>query len=193
MKKIVAFDKWLFFKINGTAGNSAWDTIMLFIRNPFFWAPLYIFLIVVVFEQWGKKAFAWLIFFLVNVSFTDFISSHVIKPWVARSRPCGDESMAGQVKLIASYCGGNGSFTSSHASNHFGIAMFIFITLGFIDNKWKYLFFIWAAAICYAQVYVGVHYPSDVIGGAILGCIIGWITGNIFNKNTGILPKNFKV
>ncbi len=190
MKKIEEFDKWLFLKINGISGNHLADTIMLLFRNPIFWAPLYIFLMVTVLEQWGKKAWGWIVFFLVTVSVSDFVSSHIIKPWVARVRPCGDSALLGKMKLVASYCGGNGSFTSSHAANHFGMAMFIFLTLSFLENKWKYLFFMWAFAVCFAQVYVGVHYPADVAGGALLGCGIGWITATVFNKNSGIIQKN---
>jgi undecaprenyl-diphosphatase len=68
---------------------------------------------------------------------------------------------------------GGFSFTSSHATNHFGVATFLFVTLGRFFGSWKYLIFIWAALICYAQVYVGVHYPLDVLFGALLGFAIG--------------------
>jgi len=88
---------------------------------------------------------------------------------------------------LVDHCGQNGSFTSSHATNHFGIAVFIFITLEKVWGKFNYLFLLWAAAICYAQVYVGVHFPFDVLGGAILGSCIGFAMGKYFNDKMGCI------
>jgi undecaprenyl-diphosphatase len=90
------------------------------------------------------------------------------------------------IRFIINYCPKSSSFTSSHATTHFGQAMFYFITLRHI-GKWWMLAFGWAFAIVYTQVYVGVHYPSDVTCGALLGCIIGWVTGKLFIKQTGML------
>jgi undecaprenyl-diphosphatase len=86
-------------------------------------------------------------------------------------------------------CGTGGGFTSAHAANHFGLAMFLFITLRPILGNWLYLFFVWAAIICFAQVYVGVHYPFDILAGAILGCLVGWGIATIFIKRNGPLIK----
>lgn len=77
---------------------------------------------------------------------------------------------------------GNGSFTSSHAANHFGLAMFLYATLKNYLGKWMLLFFVWAFFICYAQVYVGVHYPFDILGGAVLGCLIGYGTAYLLKN-----------
>jgi undecaprenyl-diphosphatase len=76
------------------------------------------------------------------------------------------------------------SFPSSHATNHFAMAMFIYITCSKFHSGIKYLAFFWAAAVAYAQVYVGVHYPIDVLAGATLGCWIGYLTGNYFNMRS---------
>jgi undecaprenyl-diphosphatase len=91
------------------------------------------------------------------------------------------------VRLLINNCSGGYSFTSSHATNHFGLALFLFITLQSVFKKWRYLFLFWAATICYGQVYVGVHYPLDVLCGAILGSATGYITGTVFNKKIGLL------
>jgi undecaprenyl-diphosphatase len=81
--------------------------------------------------------------------------------------------MAGQIRFLARYCGANGSFTSSHAVNHFAFATFVVsIMKGF--SRWFMLLYAWAFSIAYAQVYVGVHYPSDVLVGAFLGIVFGW-------------------
>jgi len=88
--------------------------------------------------------------------------------------------------MIVNHCSGGYSFPSSHATNHFGAAVFFFCTLRPYLKKWAYLFFFWAASISYGQVYVGVHYPSDVIGGAILGSIIGYLMSLIYRKKIGL-------
>jgi undecaprenyl-diphosphatase len=83
----------------------------------------------------------------------------------------------------------NGSFISSHASNHFAVATFIYQTLKFMSRKWS-LVFIWAAVICYAQVYVGVHYPSDVIAGALFGVIMGLMATRFFETQIGLVNSH---
>ena len=94
--------------------------------------------------------------------------------------------MIGYVRMLLNHCSGGLSFPSSHATNHFGAAVFIYCTLKKYLGNWSYLFFLWAASICYAQVYVGVHYPTDVLGGAIIGSIIGYIVALIYNKKIGL-------
>ena len=90
--------------------------------------------------------------------------------------------MTGKVRLLLEHCSGGFSFTSSHAANHFGLAMFLFISIVPLFKNYTWLFFIWAAIIAYAQVYVGVHYPLDVIAGAMIGLAVGKLNGMIFKK-----------
>lgn len=176
------WDRWLFGKINHQWTNSFLDTIFPFWREAITWAPLYIFLLVFVLANFGKKAWPWILGLIITVTITDQISSAIIKPLVNRPRPCHDLQLADQIRLLLNYCSDSRSFTSSHATNHFGVAFFIFYTLKPTINKWGYPFFFWAASISYGQVYIGVHYPSDVICGAILGSCIGYFTSWFFNK-----------
>lgn len=187
LKKIIELDQYLFLLINKESKNDLFDIIMPFIRQPLFWIPLYLFLLVFVFINFGTKGWRWFLFAIITVSATDLVSSRIIKPFFARPRPCLDPDFAVNVRLLVNYCGTNGSFISSHASNHFGIAMFLFITFRHFAPKTVYLFFIWAAAICLAQVYVGVHYPTDILGGIIFGTLTGWATGKFYNKKMGLL------
>lgn len=190
LKKIIEIDQYLFLKINQSGQNIYFDTVLPFARTPVFWAPVYLFLLVFIFINFGKKSWWWVCGFLLNVSLTDIISSKIIKPLVARPRPCMDEYFSEKVRLLVNGCGANGSFTSSHAANHFGIAMFLIITLKHFLPKYIYLAFVWAAVISYAQIYVGVHYPTDIIGGALVGLFTGWITGNFYNTKRGLLALN---
>mgnify|MGYP000377253903 FL=1 len=172
-ESLQSLDQSLFVYVNRVATHPFLDTIMPFFRESTFWIPLYLFLIVFVFVNFGKKGWVWLLFAFITVLLTDQLSSSIIKNWVQRPRPCADPLFSNQVRLLLDHCSGGYSFTSSHATNHFGVATFLFVTLGRFFGSWKYLLFIWAALICYAQVYVGVHYSFDVIFGALLGFMIG--------------------
>jgi membrane-associated phospholipid phosphatase len=172
-QSLQSFDQSLFVYINQVATHPLTDTLMPFFRESTLWIPFYLFLIVFVFVNFGKKGWVWLLFAFITVLLTDQFSSSIIKNWVQRPRPCSDPLLYGQVRLLLDHCSGGYSFTSSHATNHFGVATFLFVTLGRYFGNWKYLLFIWASLICYAQVYVGVHYPLDVVFGALLGFLIG--------------------
>ena len=139
-----------------------------------------------------KRSIPWILLVSATAAATDLISSRIIKPGFGRIRPCNDPELASGIRMLADYCGQNGSFTSSHAANHFGMAMFLFITLKPIWGNWCWLFFFWAAFICYAQVYIGVHFPLDVTGGAIFGCLVGYLTARLSIHQYGHLnqPKS---
>jgi membrane-associated phospholipid phosphatase len=188
MKKIIDFDKWLFLKINNEGTSKFLDKLMPVLREPTTWIPLYIFLFLFVVISFGKKGWWFVLYAIITVAITDSVSSRIFKPLVGRLRPCCDPDFSSNVRLLVG-CGGNESFLSSHAANHFGLAMFIFITFRSFIGNWAYVFFIWAAAISYAQIYVGVHYPFDVLCGTILGCLVGWASANIFQQKNGLLVR----
>lgn len=187
MNSLIRYDIELFFKINGQWHSSFLDWLLPLLRNQYFWSPLYLFTVVFMVMNFKMKGWLWIGFFLINFSITDQLSSHLIKPWVGRLRPCADPHLADSVRQMVG-CGGPFSFTSSHATNHFGMAMFAFSTLLFIPLQWRWLLFVWAFAISYAQVYVGVHFPLDIFCGALLGCVTGMGTAWVFNKKLG-LPR----
>lgn len=171
-------------KINKEWQSDMFDTIALFIREATFWVPLYAFIVLFASFNFGKKGIWWILALICLVSLSDIISSHIIKPWLFRPRPCRDPFMAHQIRFLAKTCGLNGSFTSSHASNHFAIASFLYFTLK-RNSSWWAVGFLWAGLIAYAQVYVGVHYPFDILGGAILGFSIGYLGARIFFHQMG--------
>lgn len=179
-------DTQLLLKINTEWTNPLLDSIYPWYREANAWVPLYLFLIVFAIMNFKAKALPWILFAVLTATLTDQLSSSFIKNLVERPRPCREELLIGQVRLILNNCSGGYSFPSSHATNHFGFAMFLFLTLRPIMKKWSYVFFIWAATIAYGQVYVGVHYPLDIVAGTLLGCLIGYFTGTYFNKRIGL-------
>jgi membrane-associated phospholipid phosphatase len=182
-----SFDYWFFTKINGEWHTPFLDNLLPLCREAIFWLPFYIFLILFVTINYKRKGWYWVIFFIMIAAVSDFLSSSIIKEYFFRIRPCHDILLMDKIRFLASYCPQSSSFTSSHAVNHFAISMFIFMTFRNAISKWWALIFIWAIIICYAQVYVGVHFPLDVFGGGIVGALIGYITSAIFNKKIGLL------
>lgn len=186
LEKILKLDRELFIKINSEWNNPVFDFILPYLRNALTWLPVYIFLLVFMPVNYKKNGWIWVLAAVVTGACTDLISSRLIKENIFRLRPCHVPDLAQHIRFLVSYCPGSSSFTSSHAVNHFGLSMFIFTTLRRNAGKWLTIVFLWAFAICYAQVYVGVHYPLDVTAGAIVGMAIGYTTGRVFDKNYGL-------
>jgi len=181
-QKLNDLDKWLFLKINSQFTNPVFDAILPFFRASAFWAPLYLFLTVFAIFNFKKKGFWWSVGFLVTVAITDQAGG-IIKYSVQRLRPCQDPYFLSNVRLMLEGCSSSFSFVSNHAANHFGLATFIVLTFRQVTSRWINLAFVWAALISYAQMYVGIHYPSDILGGMILGILAGYFTSTVFNNN----------
>lgn len=186
LKPLLQFDHWLFHKINQVWTNHFFDLVLPFIRQQEFWYFFYLFLLVFALYNFGIRGCWWAVSLIMTVIIGDLFSSSLIKSLIFRYRPCRDPDMAEQVRVLVNYCPMSSSFTSSHACNHFAAAWFIFITLN-QTGSWRWLLFAWAFIICYAQVYVGVHFPLDILGGAILGTAIGYTMSIFYGKQFGIL------
>ena len=178
-------DKWLFHKINGQWTNSVFDSVFPFLRQSNIWMPLYLFLFVFVALNFKRNSGWWIVFFLCTVALTDLTGTRVFKHSFERLRPCADPSLGSSVRLIINECAGGYSFISNHAANHFGLATFLHFTLRNYFPKWTWIGYLWAFTIGYSQVYVGVHYPFDVICGAIVGILFGLFTSRFFNNKFG--------
>ena len=167
----------IFLFIQEYLRNPLLDMVLPLLRNKFIWIPLYIVILIYSY-QWGKKVFFKYLLFLIGlVSVSDMVSSRLLKPVFHRLRPCNDFQLNTLFDPLVS-CGSGLSFPSSHAVNHFALAAFFYYTAHFIPFKWRFLWYVWAFSICFAQVYVGVHYPLDVF----IGGLIGFYFGNIVAK-----------
>jgi len=173
LDKIQAIDERLFLLINDGMSNGFFDALSVFWRNKYFWFPLYIFLLFFLIYNYKGKSI-WLIFIILGVaSLADIVSSHIFKEFFERIRPCNDVNFMQQVNLRVG-CGSAFSFTSSHAANHTAVG----VIAGLVLHRHKIALWIgllWGLSISITQVYVGVHYPTDVICGALLGAGIAFI------------------
>jgi undecaprenyl-diphosphatase len=172
------WDKSLFLWIN-EAHNEFADQMMIWVSNKFVWIPLYLLLLFWLFKYYKQYlALAFSLGILILIS--DQSASGILKPWIERLRPCHDPSIAHLVNTPDG-CGGRFGFASSHASNMFAIATFCWLCLR-THLKYCWLLFLWAALIAYSRIYLGVHFPGDVIAGALIGVFSGYLTYTLFNK-----------
>jgi undecaprenyl-diphosphatase len=171
---LLQLDRDLFRFINHDLANPFFDLIMPYLRNPKFWIPLYVFIIGFCAWKFKKQGVIIVALIAASAGFADFSSAQIIKPLVHRIRPCRDR-MVSPTDTIRVGCGTGYSFPSTHATDHFAMAFFMILMF---RKKWRWIWLwgiLWAGAISFAQVYVGVHYPIDVSCGAIYGMLVGWL------------------
>ena len=189
MEQLINLDKELFLFLNGL-GSEQFDSFWQIITKQIYWSPLFIGVFYLIQKKVGWKGLGIIILFLAAlITFTDQMTN-LFKNHFQRLRPCNDPALIGKTRLLLDHCSGGFSFTSSHAANHFGIAIFIFMTWGITQQRYTKFFFVWAGIIAFAQIYVGVHYPLDIIGGTIIGLISGFAMAKAYLKWAG--PMLFK-
>lgn len=180
MSPWLEWDLSVFKLINISSSNAALDILAPILRFPKTWIPLYLSMFVLAIFRYKKKAWIWVLFCIFCITLTDQISSQWLKYLFDRPRPCSIPEIT-EVILRVNRCPGNASFPSSHAVNHMGIALYFLFTLGKSLKSYRYLIILWPIAISFSQVYVGVHYPSDVLGGLFIGCLLGLIPCMLFH------------
>lgn len=157
-----------------------WDTVMFWISDKYVWFPFYLLLIIYIIYKFKKKSWILVPCIGLSVAATDFISSAIFKPWIGRLRPCHDASLADVITIVNNHCGGTFGFMSSHAANSFVLAMILTITLDKSHRIFKIFTFLWALTISYSRVYLGVHFPGDILAGALLGMLSGYVFGKLY-------------
>ena len=171
MEFLQSIDASFFQLINENLSNSFFDLVVPWFREKLFWLPLYVFLVVLTVAIYKKHAYVIILTAVFTLVLSDQLSSSVLKPTFKRERPCNNEMLQETIHVLAP-CRNSYSFTSSHAFNHFAVAAFFICLLGPLSRLFK-LLWIWAGMVCFAQVYVGLHYPFDVIVGGFLGALLG--------------------
>jgi len=159
-------DQQLFLFLNQFHSKGL-DIFMGIITDKKPWIPFYALIIWFLFWKYHRKAISMIVAIVITIALCDQFASGFCKPFFARLRPCYNEEIKHLIHLVGG-CGGNFGFISSHSANTFGLATFLFLLIknDFPQVRWM---FAWAAVVSYSRVYVGVHYPGDVLVGALSG------------------------
>jgi len=145
------------------------DQVMWFVSGRPEWIPLYLALLGWVIWRYRKRS-VWIILTLVVMIVLSDQLANLLKNGVQRLRPCRDPEIGSLVHIVRNQCGGAFGFVSGHAANSFALA--VFISLLFRKAWLTVSMLSWAALVSYSRIYLGVHYPGDVLAGALLGTVI---------------------
>ena len=181
METLSRIDSDLFLFLNGL--HTGWmDKVMTLVTDMWAWFPLYLLLIYWTVKQYGKRC--WWVFLAIGVVVlcSDQLSAHVCKPLFQRLRPCYNVDLQDIIYLPKGMAGGKYSFVSSHAANTFAIAAFLTPVLRNYRPWAGLALYLWAFISSYSRIYIGYHYPGDIICGAILGILIGLVLWKVFQS-----------
>jgi len=173
MQTLIDLDKKILLFLNGL-NHPVLDQIMIYTTETFFWLPLYLFLLFLMFKNYKRETWFILLGATITIVLSDQITSSLMKPFFARLRPSQEPALQSLIHLVNGYKGGLYGFASSHAANTFGTALFVWLVLSPIYKRVGWIF-VWAAFVTYTRIYLGVHYPGDILVGAIIGLGCGWV------------------
>lgn len=190
MQEIIAEDHQLFLFLN-TLGSKPFDQFWLLISEIWIWIPFYVILLYLLFKTFKLKSFIFIIIFIaLGVTFTDQLAN-LFKTGIGRLRPCHDPTLQNVMRIVK--CGGQFGFFSGHASNSFFTATFVTLMLKHTNKFLPYLMFFWAIMVSYSRIYLGVHFPMDILVGAGIGFLAGGLFStfawNVINKQRQNSPK----
>lgn len=177
-------DRQLFLFLN-SLNNGFFDWLMYYISYKYTWVPLYGFLLFLVINKYRWKGLYFVLFVTLLIVFSDQ-SSVWMKNTFMRFRPCHEPSLEGLVHIVRGRCGGRFGFVSSHAANTFALATFV---TALLKDRYRFVgavMFTYATLNGYSRIYLGVHYPGDVIFGSLLGAGIGIALAFLWVKVIGV-------
>lgn len=179
INQLIAWDKELLLFLN-SLHTPFLDFLFYWISDKLIWVPFYLFLIYLIIKQYRKETWYIMLAVGVLIACSDLSSVHLFKNVFERLRPCHDPGLIDRVHLVNGECGGAFGFVSSHATNCFALAVFLAKILGKAYRHFTPLILLWAAIVAYSRIYLAVHFPGDVLCGALLGTIIGFSVGKAY-------------
>ena len=172
LEQLIQYDKELFLYLNNL-GSDTWDGLWLVITDKLTSIPLYAALLFVIYKKFGLKALLLMVFVIAGmIAFTDQMTN-LFKNSFQQPRPCRAEGVMDVARYIAPRCGKYGFF-SGHASNSMSTAIFAGLLLRPYFKNLIYVMVIWSLVVAYSRIYIGVHYPLDLICGLSFGAIAGF-------------------
>ena len=173
LEQLLQYDKELFLYLN-SLGTPTWDGFWLVVTNKLTFIPLYTILLFLVYKKFGLKALLLIIVIVaLMITFTDQITNLFKYVIAKRPRPCREEDMQGVMRFIAPRCGRYGFF-SGHSANSMAAAVFAGLLLKPFYKKLIFILLLWSAIVAYSRIYVGVHYPLDIVCGMAFGALSGF-------------------
>ncbi|MEM6526359.1 MAG: phosphatase PAP2 family protein [Bacteroidota bacterium] len=170
---LLEWDRDLLLFLNSL--HAPWlDQVMYWISEKEIWIPFYVLIIGLIIREYKWKSIIYITGIILAIAATDQLCSGFMKPFFERFRPSRDPSLEGLVHIVNDYRGGKYGFASSHAGNTFALATFLFLTF---KKRFKLIswMFLWAAVVSYSRIYLGVHYPGDILVGGLIGVGFGFI------------------
>ena len=179
MEEIILEDNQAMIFLNNL-GSSTFDPFWILVSEKWFWIPLYVIFLYFLYKNFNKKSLFYILLFVaLGITASDQIAN-IFKFGFERLRPCHDPSLEGLLREVK--CGGKFGFYSAHSSNSFFVATYLTILLGKKIKQLPYFLFVWAAIVAYSRVYLGMHFPGDIIIGAIMGILLALFFGTLAKK-----------